>query len=66
MAVYLKDRVEAVCQCADQRIACGSDNTTYETTCIMYRVKNNRRVTLQHWGPCRHGKTGKIACGKYT
>ncbi|KAG8332182.1 Kazal type serine protease inhibitor [Homalodisca vitripennis] len=49
------DGLETVCICADKRTACGSDNQTYESTCKMYRVQNNKRVTLQYWGPCHQG-----------
>ncbi|KAE8736661.1 hypothetical protein FOCC_FOCC017883 [Frankliniella occidentalis] len=59
-ALLPQDKPEALCVCRDQGQVCGSDNTTYPSSCQM-RVAGAAggqdeppvRVWLKHRGPCR-------------
>ncbi|XP_034234079.1 insulin-like growth factor-binding protein-related protein 1 [Thrips palmi] len=54
-----EDKPEALCVCRDPGQVCGSDNTTYASTCLMKSARPASadeapvKVWLKHRGPCR-------------
>ncbi|OAD55873.1 Kazal-type serine protease inhibitor domain-containing protein 1 [Eufriesea mexicana] len=52
-----QDTPEATCICMEQTLACGNDNKTYTTPCVLHeealRRKGTSSLKLQHLGPCQ-------------
>ncbi|XP_075222393.1 insulin-like growth factor-binding protein-related protein 1 isoform X1 [Lycorma delicatula] len=48
--------LDGICVCAENQVACGSDNRTYENICALSEAATetgvSRSLVIQHWGPC--------------
>ena len=52
---------QSVCTCANEKMVCGSDGTTYKTICSLTEEsikrgkpdKYNPELTVAYWGPCK-------------
>lgn len=53
----VQDAPQATCICMEQTLACGNDNKTYTTPCVLHeeamRRKGTSSLKLQHLGPCQ-------------
>ncbi|XP_075222394.1 insulin-like growth factor-binding protein-related protein 1 isoform X2 [Lycorma delicatula] len=51
--------LDGICVCAENQVACGSDNRTYENICALSEAATetgvSRSLVIQHWGPCEMG-----------
>lgn len=55
--LLIQEKPEALCQCRDKRLVCGSDNTTYTSECKLREAAQlTPNLTVQSWYPCVTGK----------
>ncbi|XP_012252756.2 insulin-like growth factor-binding protein-related protein 1 isoform X2 [Athalia rosae] len=53
--LHAEDEPEAICVCAEEGYACGTDNITYSTTCQLLDVSRQAKkksLALKNKGPC--------------